>query len=175
MRKLVILSVASIAGRQRGARPTDAVAISQSAARQAPFTTPYGEPIGLSRAENAIAAAIAESVRRGWTMSVAVVDSGTNLVAFVAHGRRAARLGRNRRAQGASRRARSAGSTRAFEDAAHGGAAVLSLDGVIASAGGVPLVDDGKLIGAIGCSGGTSAQDETICLAGAATINGAGN
>jgi glc operon protein GlcG len=52
---------------------------------------------------------------------------------------------------------------------------VLSLDGAIASAGGVPLIADGKLIGAIGCSGGASAEDETTCLAGAATINGAAN
>jgi uncharacterized protein GlcG (DUF336 family) len=52
---------------------------------------------------------------------------------------------------------------------------VTSLDGVIASAGGVPLIADGALIGAIGCSGGTSAEDETTCLAGAATINGAAN
>ena len=62
--------------------------------------------------------------------------------------------------------------TRAFEEATRGGATVLSLEVVIASAGGVPLVEDGRLIGAIGCSGGANADDETICLAGAATING---
>jgi glc operon protein GlcG len=47
----------------------------------------------------------------------------------------------------------------------------LTLDDVIASRGGIPLVDDGKIIGAIGCSGATGAQDEVICMAGAATIN----
>ena len=52
---------------------------------------------------------------------------------------------------------------------------MTSLDGVIASAGGVPLIEDGKLIGAIGCSGGASAEDETTCLAGASTISGAAN
>jgi uncharacterized protein GlcG (DUF336 family) len=52
---------------------------------------------------------------------------------------------------------------------------VLSLDGVIASAGGAPLIADGKLIGAIGCSGGASAEDETTCLTGAATIDNAPN
>jgi glc operon protein GlcG len=45
------------------------------------------------------------------------------------------------------------------------------LDGIIASRGGIPLIDDGKLIGAIGCSGGTGSQDEVACMAGAATIN----
>ena len=47
---------------------------------------------------------------------------------------------------------------------------VATLDGVIASRGGIPLVVGGKIIGAIGCSGGTGAQDEVVCKAGAATI-----
>jgi uncharacterized protein GlcG (DUF336 family) len=42
---------------------------------------------------------------------------------------------------------------------------------VIASRGGIPLIEDGKLIGGIGCSGGTGSQDEVVCTAGAATIN----
>ena len=46
-----------------------------------------------------------------------------------------------------------------------------TLDDVIASRGGIPLVEGGKLIGAIGCSGGTGSQDETICTAGANTVN----
>jgi uncharacterized protein GlcG (DUF336 family) len=48
---------------------------------------------------------------------------------------------------------------------------MLSLDDVIASRGGIPLVEDGKIIGAIGCSGGTGSQDEAVCTAGAALIN----
>ena len=48
---------------------------------------------------------------------------------------------------------------------------LLTLDDVIASRGGIPLVEGGKLIGAIGCSGGTGSQDETICTAGANTVN----
>jgi uncharacterized protein GlcG (DUF336 family) len=47
---------------------------------------------------------------------------------------------------------------------------VTTLDGVIASRGGIPLVQGGKLIGAIGCSGGTGSQDEVACKVGAATI-----
>jgi uncharacterized protein GlcG (DUF336 family) len=46
----------------------------------------------------------------------------------------------------------------------------LTLDGVIASRGGIPLVVEGKLIGAIGCSGGTGSQDEVVCKAAAATV-----
>jgi len=46
----------------------------------------------------------------------------------------------------------------------------LTLDGIIASRGGIPLIDKGKLIGAIGCSGGTGSQDEVVCKAGAAAV-----
>jgi uncharacterized protein GlcG (DUF336 family) len=48
---------------------------------------------------------------------------------------------------------------------------LLTLDDVIASRGGIPLVEGGKLIGAIGCLGGTDSQDETICTVGANTIS----
>jgi glc operon protein GlcG len=48
---------------------------------------------------------------------------------------------------------------------------VLTLDDVTASRGGVPLVEDGKIIGAVGCSGGTGSQDEALCLVAAALIN----
>ena len=95
-------------------------------------------------------------------MNVAVVDSGANLVAF-------ARMDGAQLASVviAEHKARTAAAfrrpTRAFEEAARNGPAppCSSLDGVIASAGGVPLIEDGKLIGAIGCSGGASAEDES--------------
>ena len=47
---------------------------------------------------------------------------------------------------------------------------LITLDGVIGSRGGIPLVEGGKLIGAIGCSGGTGSQDEVACKVGAATV-----
>jgi uncharacterized protein GlcG (DUF336 family) len=62
--------------------------------------------------------------------------------------------------------------TRVFENAIQQSSFnyVMTLDGVIASRGGIPLVQGGKLIGAIGCSGGTGSQDEVACKVGAATI-----
>jgi len=48
---------------------------------------------------------------------------------------------------------------------------LLTLDDVIASRGGIPLIENGKMIGAIGCSGGTGSQDEAICTVGAALVN----
>jgi uncharacterized protein GlcG (DUF336 family) len=58
-----------------------------------------------------------------------------------------------------------------FEDAAQKSAAVLALDDVIATRGGILLIEDGKIIGAIGCSSGAASQDDVVCAAGAATIN----
>ena len=48
---------------------------------------------------------------------------------------------------------------------------LLAFDGMIASRGGIPLIDKGELIGAIGCSGGTDSQDEVVSKAGAAVID----
>jgi uncharacterized protein GlcG (DUF336 family) len=48
---------------------------------------------------------------------------------------------------------------------------LLAFDGIIASRGGIPLIVEGKIIGAIGCSGGTDSQDEVVSEAGAAVIN----
>jgi len=48
---------------------------------------------------------------------------------------------------------------------------ILTLDDVIASRGGIPLIEDGKIIGAVGCSGATGSQDEAVCTVAAAVIN----
>jgi glc operon protein GlcG len=136
-----------------------------------PFDIPYGAPISLDRAESAIAAAISEAKKHHWKLNVAVVDSGGNLVAFQ----------RMDGAQLASiaiseHKARTAATfrreTKFYEDAIQlkQNYYTLTLDGVIASRGGIPLIDGGKLIGAIGCSGATGSQDEVVCKAGAATI-----
>jgi glc operon protein GlcG len=137
-----------------------------------PFNAPYGAPISLARAQAAISAAIGEAEKRGWAVNVAVVDSGANLVAFARmDGAQLASISI------AEHKARTAASfrrpTKVFEDAVQKSdyKYVLTIDGVIASRGGIPLIEDGKLIGAIGCSGGAGSQDEVACTVGAATIN----
>jgi len=136
-----------------------------------PFDVPYGAPISLDRAQAAIAAAVAEAKKHNWKLNVAVVDSGANLVAFQ----------RMDGAQLASiaiseHKARAAASFRRETRAAEDGIQqkqnyyMLTLDGVIASRGGIPLIEGGKLIGAIGCSGGAGSQDEVACKAGAAIV-----
>jgi glc operon protein GlcG len=140
-----------------------------------PFDVPYGPPISLERAQAAINAVVAEANKRSWKMNVAVVDSGGNLVAFQRmDGAMLASI------QIAEHKARAAvmfrRETKVFEDAiqANGFNYLMTLDGFIASRGGIPLIEEDKLIGAIGCSGGTDSQDEVVCRAGVAVVNSAG-
>lgn len=137
-----------------------------------PFSTPYGSPISLARADAAIAATIAEAEKRGWMLNVAVVDSGGNLVAFSRmDGAQLGSIAISEHKARASVKFRRP--TKAFEDGIQKNdyKYQLSLDDIIASRGGIPLIDDGKLIGAIGCSGGAGSQDEAACMVGAATVN----
>ena len=139
---------------------------------QMPWNTPYGPAISAQKAQTAIAAAVAESTKRGWAMNIAVVGPGGSLVAFLKMDN--AQLASIKIAEHKARAsARYRRPTKAFEDAVmkSGLTYILTLDDVIASRGGIPLIEDGKLIGAIGCSGGTGSQDEAVCLVGAATIN----
>jgi len=136
-----------------------------------PFNTPYGAPISLEKAQAAIQAAVAEANKRGWPLNIAVVDSGANLVAFARmDGAQLASIAISEHKARAAAKFRRP--TKAGEEAMQKGLTyITTLDDVIASRGGIPLVEDGKLIGAIGCSGGTGSQDEVVCTAGAATIN----
>ena len=137
-----------------------------------PFDVPYGAPINLERAQAAVAAAVAEAKKHDWKLNVAVVDSGGNLVAFARmDSAQLASIAISEHKARASVKYRR--ETKVFENAIQAGNLhyILTLDDVIASRGGIPLVEDGKLIGAIGCSGGTGSQDEVGCKVGAATIN----
>lgn len=131
-----------------------------------PHDIPYGAPIGLKSAERVLEGAIGESQKRTWKEVCAVVDSGGNLVSLKRMD--GAQLGS---IDNSIRKARTSvkyrRETKAFEASIQAGHYYqLTLDDVIASRGGVPLLQAGKLIGAIGCSGGTGSQDEIIAKAG---------
>ena len=168
----VLIFATPLAAQQPSAMPTAAPANPLDAVPdRMPFDIPYGAPITLEHAEGAIAAAVAEARKRGWKLDIAVVDSGGNLVAFQRMD--GAQLGS---IQIAEHKARAAAifrrETKVWENAIQtdNRPYVMTLDGVIGSRGGIPLVQDGKLIGAIGCSGGTGSQDEVACKVGAATV-----
>ena len=136
-----------------------------------PFDVAYGAPISLERAQAAITAAVAEARKHDWKLNIAVVDSGGNLVAFQRmDGAQLASI------QISEHKARAAATfrreTKVFENGIQQNnySYLITLDGLIASRGGIPLVEGGRLVGAIGCSGATGSQDEIVCKAGAATL-----
>ncbi len=161
----LLLAAAAATAQTAAVSPLDAVP------EKMPFNIPYGAPITLARAEAAITAVQEEAARRGWMMNIAVVDSGANLVAF----RRmdGAQLGSIAVAEHKARTSvKFRRPTHAIEDAMQKSDVryLATVDDMIGARGGLPLVEDGKLIGAIGCSGGTGSQDETVCAVGAALI-----
>jgi glc operon protein GlcG len=133
---------------------------------------PYGSPISVENAKKAAAAALAEAMKNHWNMAVAVVDPNGTLVYYEKMDN--TQLGS---ANVSIDKARSAAlykrPTKAFQDAVAGGGAglrVMSLRDAVPLEGGVPLVADGKIIGAIGISGANSDQDGQCAAAGAAVI-----
>jgi glc operon protein GlcG len=138
---------------------------------QMPFNVPYGAPITAERARAALNTAAEEAKKRGWPMNISVVDSGGNLVAFERMD--GAQLASIAISQHKARTAvKFRRETKALEAGVQGGNMYLvTLDDVVASRGGIPLVEGGKMIGAIGVSGGTGSQDEVIAKAGAGVVN----
>jgi uncharacterized protein GlcG (DUF336 family) len=132
----------------------------------------YGTPITADQAKPIAAAAIAEAKKNQWTMAIAVVDPWGELVYFERMDN--TQVGSVDIAQAKARSAaRFKRPTKAFQDAlAAGGEGwrILSLNGAVAVDGGVPLIMGGRIIGAIGASGGTSQQDGMTAAAGAATV-----
>jgi len=129
---------------------------------------PYGTPISLENAKKAAAPALAEARKNNWNMAVAIVDPSGNLVYYekmdntqlgsadicISKARSAARFKRP---------------TKAFQDAlaaGGGGLRLLRLEGAVPVEGGIPLVLEGKIVGAIGVSGDTSDHDAQCAQAG---------
>ena len=136
-----------------------------------PFDIPYGQSIGLEHAKQIVAAAEAEAKKRNWKMNIAVVDTNGEIVMFermegaqIASG--PISIGKARTA------ARFRRESRVFYNVFESGHGYIStLDPtLVASPGGFPLVEGGKLIGAVGCSGGTGDQDAAICKVGAEIV-----
>jgi uncharacterized protein GlcG (DUF336 family) len=138
----------------------------------AQLPNPYGSSITLDSARKAAAPAIAEAQKNNWRMAVAVVDISGDLVYFEKmDGTQAASV--NIAVDKARSSARFKRPTKALQDAlAAGGAGLrmLALEGAVPVDGGVPLIADGKIVGAIGVSGGTSDQDAQCAKAGADSV-----
>lgn len=122
---------------------------------------PYGAPIALDEAQRLLDRALAAARAKGFRMAVAIVEPDGNLVAFARMDD--TQYGSIVVAQGkAATAARFRRTTALFAQGLANGPGALSLPGVIAVAGGRPITAKGRIIGAIGVSGGTAAQDDAI-------------
>ena len=149
-----------------------AAALLFGAAGFASAQTPYGAPISLEQAKKAVAAAEAEAKKNNWPVAIVVVDSGGNMVMMqkldntqhasvdIARGKATTAVNMRR-------------PTKALEDGVAAGGAnlrILAVNGIYPLEGGIPLVVDGKIIGAIGVSGVMSGQDAQCAAAGQAAL-----
>ena len=147
------------------------VAAQQAAVPPPPPTTPYGPPIGLEAAKKAMAAAEAEATKNNWPMAIVILDSTGHIV--ILHKLDNTQYGSIRVAEDKAQTALDfRRPSKVFEDlVAQGGIGMrtLGLRGATPVEGGVPIVADGKIIGAVGVSGGTAQQDGQVAKVGADT------
>jgi glc operon protein GlcG len=141
----------------------------QPAAPSPPPITPYGSPIGFEAAKKVMAAAEAEAVKNNWPMAIVILDSSGHVVML--HKLDNTQYGSIGVAEDKAHSALDfRRPSKVFEDlVAQGGIGLrtLALRGAAPFEGGVPIVTDGKIVGAVGVSGGTSQQDGQVAKAGA--------
>jgi glc operon protein GlcG len=162
---LILATVpASSMAQQAPAAPAAPVAAAPAAPPPA-----YGPLIGLAAAKKAMAAAEAEAAKNNWPVAIAVVDSAGQLVLFQRQentqiGSIDVAIGKAKTANDFRR------PTKVLENAIAGGGAglrLLSIRNLSPLEGGVPIIADGKIIGAVGVSGVLSSQDAQVAQAGA--------
>jgi len=131
---------------------------------------PYGPNIKLTAAKQVAAAAALEATRMKVNVVIAIVDAGANLLYLerfdiVQYGSVDVAIHKAKCSVAYKR------PTKVFEEAINAGRlALLTLDGICTIEGGVPIIEDGKIVGAIGVSGGTAQEDGRIAGAGAQAI-----
>jgi uncharacterized protein GlcG (DUF336 family) len=139
---------------------------------QAPPQTPYGEPISIDDAKKVAAACVTTARESRWSMAIAIVDAAGYLVYFE-------RMANTQLASVdlAVAKAKSAAlfrrPTKVFQDALAAGGdglRILGLTGAMPNGGGVPIVVDGRIVGAVGVSGGSAVQDEQVAAAGTGVL-----
>jgi glc operon protein GlcG len=139
------------------------------ATAQQPSTPPYGPPITLDDAKRAMSAAELEAAKNSWQIAITIIDSGGNLVMF--HRVDNTQLASITASEGKARTALTfKRPSKALDDAiAAGGAGLrlLAVKDITPLEGGLPILVDGKIIGAIGVSGALSSQDAQVAKAGA--------
>lgn len=137
-----------------------------------PPQTPYGRPITIEGAKKAAAASVAEAQKYNWNMAIAIVDNAGFLVYFE-------RMSNTQLAsvelsiEKAKTSALFRRPTKVFQDAVAGGGdglRVLALTGAMPNAGGIPIIVDDRIVGAVGVSGGSVDQDAQVANVGAKAV-----
>jgi uncharacterized protein GlcG (DUF336 family) len=149
-----------------------AVAIGAAGGAGAQGPPAYGPAITLEQAMKVMAGAEAEAKKNNWPVAIVILDSGGNLVAL--HRLDNTQFGS---IEVARQKAWSAVAfrrpTKAFQDGLAGGGAglrILALEGASPVEGGLPILVDGKVVGAVGVSGVTGEQDSMVAAAGVAAL-----
>lgn len=162
-----MLTVRSVCCATIVAAATILATVSPSAAQAPPPA--YGAPIGLDAAKKAMAAAEAEAKKSNWPVAIAILDTTGSLVLLTKLDN--TQTGSVSIAEGKAKTALDfRRPTKALQDAVAGGGAglrLLSARNIMALEGGVPIIVDGKIVGAVGVSGVTSEQDAQVAKAGA--------
>ena len=149
-------------------------ALAQQPPAPAPSTAtlPYGPPITLDQAKRAMAAAELEAAKNSWQVAITILDSGGNMIMF--HRVDNAQLSATSVSEGKARTALEfKRPSKALDDViAAGGAGLrlLAVKDITPLEGGLPVILDGTIIGAIGVSGALSSQDAQVARAGAAAV-----
>lgn len=144
-------------------------AIAAPATAQQAGPMAYGAPIGAAAAQKLVAASVAEAAKRNFTMAFTVVEPSGAMVLF--HKMDGTQYGSIDVSQGKARSsAMFKRPTKALADSASTSVGILTL-GVVAVEGGLPIIADGRIVGALGVSGGTSVQDGEV---GKAALQAAG-
>src|SRR5215813_8017092 len=155
--------------RNSNLRTRKGAVMTKPAAPSPPPTTPYGPPITLEAAKKVMVAAEAEAVKNNWSMAIVILDSTGHMVMLhkFDNTQYGSLMAAEDKALSAINYRRP---SKVFEDlVAQGGIGLrsLALRGASPLEGGIPLIVDGKVIGAIGVSGATSVQDGQVAKAGA--------
>jgi uncharacterized protein GlcG (DUF336 family) len=172
---LAACAAVTICGHAQAQQPAAAPAAPAAVPDQMPFDVPYGNSVTADRAADIVKAIVAEATKspRNWKLAISVVDTHGELVYFykmdnTQYG--SVTISQNK-ARTAARYRRP---TQIFNNVMQtpAGAYIATLDSLppTASPGGIPLVEGGKIIGAVGCSGATGDQDAVACKAGADTV-----
>ena len=160
-------ALALSAGSALAQAPTPAAPAAATPASTA--NLPYGPPITLEQAKRAMAAAELEAAKNSWQVAITILDSGGNVVMF--HRIDNTQLSAVSVSEGKARTALEfKRASKVLDDAIAGGGAglrLLALKNITPIEGGMPMVVDGKIVGAIGVSGALSVQDAQVARAGA--------